>query len=154
VAVSDMDIGIWERTLRVNLIGHALLIRAALPRFIAQRDGAIVSVSSAAAYAGAGEIPAYAASKAGLHALVRHVARRWGKDNIRCNGVAPGLVLTATARAALSQSALDASLAQLPLPRLGRAGDIAAMIAFLLSADAEWISGQIISVNGGFAFRD
>lgn len=154
VDVSEMDVAIWQRTLRVNLIGHALLIRAALPHFIAQGSGAIISVSSGAAYDGNLTMPAYAASKAGLHALIRHVARRWGKDNIRCNAVAPGLVLTGPAKATLSQESLDASLTALPLTRLGDTRDLAAMISFLLSDDAAWITGQVISVNGGYAFRE
>jgi NAD(P)-dependent dehydrogenase (short-subunit alcohol dehydrogenase family) len=152
--VGSMEVAIWERTLRVNLIGHALLIKAALPHFVAQAGGAIVSVSSASAYQGAETIPAYAASKAGLHALIRHVAQRWGKNNVRCNGVAPGLVLTAPARAAFTPEELEKDLEQLPLPRHGEPADLAAAITFLLSEDAAWITGQVISVNGGFAFRD
>ena len=154
VEVTAMEVPIWERTLQVNLIGHALLMQAALPAMVSQRDGAIVSISSAAAYHGDATMPAYSASKAGLHALVRHVARRWGKDNIRCNAVAPGLVLTGPARAALSEEALDEARRQLPLPRLGEPEDIAATIAFLLSADAEWITGQVFGVNGGHTFRE
>jgi len=152
--VGAMDVSIWERTFRVNLIGHALLMKAALPHFIAQGGGAIVSVSSAAAYQGDGAIPAYASSKAALHALIRHVARRWGKNNVRCNGVAPGLVLTAPARAAFTSEELDKNLELLPLTRHGKAADLAATITYLLSEDAAWITGQVISVNGGFAFRD
>ena len=154
VEVSEMDIAIWQRTLRVNLIGHALLVRAALPHFIAQGGGAIVSVSSGAAYEGDRTMPAYAASKTGLHALIRHVARRWGKNNVRCNAVAPGLVLTAPAKAAFSPEALDEMLGRLPLTRFGNPEDLAASIAFLLSDDAAWITGQVIGVNGGHAFRE
>jgi NAD(P)-dependent dehydrogenase (short-subunit alcohol dehydrogenase family) len=152
--VGSMDVAIWERTLRVNLIGHALLMKAALPHFIAQGGGAIVSVSSASAYMGDGTIPAYAASKAGLHALIRHVARRWGKNNVRCNGVAPGLVLTGPARGAFTPEELERNLEQLPLPRHGEPADLAAAIAFLLSEDAAWITGQVLAANGGVAFRD
>jgi NAD(P)-dependent dehydrogenase (short-subunit alcohol dehydrogenase family) len=154
VDVGDMDIAIWERTLRVNLIGHALLIQSALPHFVAQGDGAIVSVSSAAAYDGDRTMPAYSASKAGLHALIRHVAKRWGKDNVRCNAVAPGLVMTGPARAALSQEVMAESLQRLPSTRLGEPGDLASAICFLLSQDAAWVTGQVISVNGGYAFRE
>lgn len=152
--VGAMDVAIWERTFRVNLIGHALLIKAALPHFISQGGGAIVSVTSAAAYQGDATIPAYAASKAGLHALIRHVARRWGKNNVRCNGVAPGLVLTGPARAAFTPEELEKNLEHLPLPRHGEPADLAAAVTFLLSEDSAWITGQVVSVNGGFAFRD
>jgi NAD(P)-dependent dehydrogenase (short-subunit alcohol dehydrogenase family) len=152
--VSTMQVAIWERTLRVNLIGHALLIRAALPHFIAQGGGAIVSVSSATAYSGDTKYAAYSASKAGLHALVRHVARTWGKKNVRCNGVAPGLVLTEPARAEFGAAQLEEWLNHLPLTRHGEPADLAAAITFLLSDDAAWITGQVLAVNGGMMFRD
>ena len=154
VEVTGMEVPIWERTLQVNLIGHALLMQAALPGMSKQQDGAIVSVSSAAAYYGDATMPAYSASKAGLQALVRHVARRWGKDNVRCNAVAPGLVLTGPALATLSQDELDEARRHLPLPRLGEPEDIAGTIAFLQSADAAWITGQVFAVNGGRMFRE
>jgi NAD(P)-dependent dehydrogenase (short-subunit alcohol dehydrogenase family) len=154
VDVGNMDVAIWERTLRVNLIGHALLMQAALPHFVDQGGGAIVSVSSAAAYDGDRTMPAYSASKAGLHALVRHVAKRWGKNNVCCNAVAPGLVLTGPARAALSEEAMAESLQRLPSTRLGEPDDLASTICFLLSDDAAWLTGQVISVNGGYAFRE
>ena len=153
-AVLDMDVQIWERTLRVNLIGHALLMREAIPHMAKAGGGAIVTVSSGNAYLGLNEIPAYAASKAGLHALVRHAARLVGKDDIRVNGVAPGLVLTEGAKVNLSPEAYEMSLNGISLTRLGEAEDLSSAMAFLLSDEATWITGQIISVNGGLAFRD
>jgi NAD(P)-dependent dehydrogenase (short-subunit alcohol dehydrogenase family) len=149
-----MDLAVWDRTLQVNLIGHALAIRAALPHLIKAGGGAIVGVSSGAAYGGFAEMPAYAVSKAALNALARHVAQRWGKDNIRCNYIAPGWILSESARRSLDQGKHDAILSALPLPRLGEPADTAALLAFLLSDDAEWITGQILSINGGAAFRE
>jgi NAD(P)-dependent dehydrogenase (short-subunit alcohol dehydrogenase family) len=154
VDVGTMEVAIWERTMRVNLIGHALLIRAALPHFVKQGGGAIVSVSSATAYTGDPKYAAYGASKAGLHSLIRHVARRWGKNNVRCNGVAPGLVMTGPARAEFNTAEMDAWLKALPLTRHGEPADLAAAITFLLSEDAAWITGQVLAVNGGLMFRD
>lgn len=152
--VLTMDPAIWNRTLTVNLLGHALLMRAAIPHMVAAGGGSIATVSSASAYHGWADNPAYAASKAGLHALVRHVARLCGKDKIRCNAVAPGLVLTEGARVNLKQETMDAIVATMALRRLGEADDIASALLFLLSDDSSWITGQVLSANGGLAFRD
>lgn len=149
-----MDPRIWERTLKVNLLGHALLMRAAIPHMISAGGGSIVTVSSGAAYSGADTMPAYAASKAGLHALTRHVARVCGKDNIRCNAVAPGLVMTEGARVNMTEEMIALAKSTNALPRVGEADDLASAIAFLLSEESSWITGQVLSVNGGFAFRD
>ena len=149
-----MNITTWERTLDVNLIGHALTIRAAIPHLIKAGGGAIVGVSSAAAQGGFSDGAAYAASKAGLNALARHVARRWGKDNIRCNYIAPGWILSESALAYLDKEKHEAAVAALPLTRLGQPADTAALLAFLLSDDAEWITGQVWAINGGAHFRE
>jgi NAD(P)-dependent dehydrogenase (short-subunit alcohol dehydrogenase family) len=152
--VLDMDRKIWERTLQVNLIGHALLMRESIPHMIKAGGGSIVSISSADAYLGLDEVPAYSASKAGLHALVRHTARLVGKHNIRVNGVAPGLVLTEGAKVNLSKESLELVLNNITLTRLGETEDISSAMAFLLSDESAWITGQVLSVNGGMAFRD
>jgi NAD(P)-dependent dehydrogenase (short-subunit alcohol dehydrogenase family) len=149
-----MNLAAWERTFRVNVIGHALTIRAALPHLIEAGGGAIVGVSSAAAHAGFADAPAYGCSKAALNALARHVAKRWGKNNIRCNYIAPGWILSEAALRYLDQEMHDAAVAALPLTRLGQPADTAALLAFLLSDDGSWITGQVIAINGGAAFRD
>jgi NAD(P)-dependent dehydrogenase (short-subunit alcohol dehydrogenase family) len=154
VAILEMDTAIWERTLKVNLIGHALIMRAAIPHLQKAGGGSIVAVSSGAAYMGMDTMPAYAASKAGIHALVRHIARAYGKDKIRCNGVAPGLVQTETAKGNLTPAMIEYSLKNLPLPRVGEPEDLASAMAFLLSDESTWISGQVLGVNGGQLFRD
>lgn len=154
VEVARMDAAIWERTLRVNLIGSGLLMRAVLPHLKAVGGGAIVSTSSSSAFMGSHEMPAYAASKSGLHALVRHTARVGGPDKIRCNGIAPGLVLTPGARVNLTPETELRALGELMLPRLGEPEDLASAYAFLLSDDSSWMTGQIIAVNGGSHMRD
>jgi NAD(P)-dependent dehydrogenase (short-subunit alcohol dehydrogenase family) len=148
-----VNTALWQRTLDINLIGHAKLIQQAAP-YLCKQGGAIVTISSFAAIAGHANKPAYSASKAGLQALVRHVAQLYGKENVRCNAVAPGLVLTETALDAVGDNVLAAFLEVMALPRHGRPDDIAAAIAFLLSDDSAWITGQTLSVNGGRAFRD
>jgi NAD(P)-dependent dehydrogenase (short-subunit alcohol dehydrogenase family) len=149
-----MDPKIWERTFKVNVLGHALLMKATIPHMKAAGGGSIVSVSSGAAYAGSGFMPAYAVSKAGLHALARHTARIAGKDNIRCNVVAPGTVLTEGAAVNMTDDMKQHALSTMALTRLGAADDLASALAFLISDEASWLTGQVISVNGGTHFRD
>jgi NAD(P)-dependent dehydrogenase (short-subunit alcohol dehydrogenase family) len=152
--ILGMDPKIWTRTLQVNLLGHALLMRAAIPHIAAAGGGSIVTVSSGSAYAGSEFMPAYAASKAGLHALARHVARLCGPDKIRCNAIAPGLVMTEGARVNMTEEMIATSVRTNALPRHGDAEDLASTLAFLLSDESAWITGQVISVNGGSHFRD
>jgi NAD(P)-dependent dehydrogenase (short-subunit alcohol dehydrogenase family) len=149
-----MDAKIWERTFKINVMGHALLMKAAIPHMVKAGGGSIVSVSSGGAHAGLPIQPAYAVTKAGLHALVRHVARICGKDNIRCNAVSPGLVLTEGAMVNMTDKIIEKSKEICLMPRLGVADDMASAIAFLLSDEALWLTGQIVSVNGGVLMRD
>jgi NAD(P)-dependent dehydrogenase (short-subunit alcohol dehydrogenase family) len=148
------DSALWERTLRVNVTGTALLLRAALPQMLQQGSGALVLTSSDAAVIGEGERPAYAASKAGVNALCRHVATKWGRQGIRCNTVSPGFVLTQQMDANMSQEMKDWALKGSRSPRHGVPQDIAGAVAFLLSDDAEWVNGQTWRVNGGVSYAN
>ena len=147
--VLSNDIEIWNRTLQVNLTGYALIIKAALPHLLALGGGSIVCTSSAASVVGEDTRPAYAASKAGVNALVRHVASRWGKQNIRCNAIAPGFVVTETIDKNFSAEELQKMLKYTRAARLGESSDIAAMATLLFSSQGEWINGQVLHVNGG-----
>jgi NAD(P)-dependent dehydrogenase (short-subunit alcohol dehydrogenase family) len=144
----------WERVLRVNLIGYALLIRETLPHLLAnEAGGAIVVTTSDADDLGQRSLPAYAASKAGIDTLIRHTASRWGKQGIRANAVAPGLVQTETARGLSSTAHVEKTLAATRSHRLGTPEDVAGAVCFLLSDDAAWVNGQVWSVNGGLLMR-
>ena len=129
------------------------LVGVALALLSACGGGALLFTSSAAAFAGEPERPSYAMAKSGLGGLVRHLASRWGKEGIRANAVAPGLVLTETIRASIDPAFRDMALAVTRSHRLGAPEDIAALVAFLASDDASWINGQIISVDGGAVLR-
>ena len=155
----QMQDDVWQRTLDVNLHGHIRTIRAALPNFAKQRDGAIVCVSSGAAHIGDPTLPAYATSKIALHTVIRHVARKWGPDNVRCNAISPGAVTTETSRSISGADPVHAAMRKkledsLPLKRAGTTAEVAASIAFLLSEDAAWVTGQVWSVNGGQVMRE
>jgi NAD(P)-dependent dehydrogenase (short-subunit alcohol dehydrogenase family) len=150
----EFDPSVWRRTLEVNLFGYATTCQVALPLLLAQGGGSIVNTSSGAAFAGEATRPAYAASKAGINALTRHIASRWGKQGVRCNAVAPGLVLSETALATVSDKFKTAVLSTIRSPRLGTPTDLANTVAFLLSDDSAWVNGQVWTVDGGGALRD
>ncbi|HEY0915197.1 MAG TPA: SDR family oxidoreductase [Solimonas sp.] len=148
----DVSLDIFDRSLAVNLRGHLLCTRHALPELL-KRGGAIVYTSSGAADMGEPTRVSYAVSKAGLQALMRHVASRWGKQGIRANAIAPGLVLTEQLRDHFPENLRQATLAITRSTRLGTSEDIAAMVAMLMSDDGAWINGQVIGVDGGARFR-
>ncbi len=139
----------WSRVLEVNLSGAFHLIRAVLPAMKKQRSGAIVNVSSVAAWwaIGGSDAP-YASAKAGMLALTRTVASEVGPDGIRCNAVAPGIILTKWVEKNMTGIAREAD--RTPMRRLGKPEDIAAAIAFLASDDASFITGEALTVSGGY----
>jgi NAD(P)-dependent dehydrogenase (short-subunit alcohol dehydrogenase family) len=111
-------------------------------------------MSSAAAFIGEPTRPAYATAKAGIGTLTRHVASRWGKDGIRCNAVAPGFTGTDEMRAAPRWPELEAdALRGTRATRVGHPGDIAAMVAFLMSDEGAWVNGQVVNIDGGAVLR-
>lgn len=154
VALVDMRPAIWERTLQANLLGFALIGSHAVPHLVAAGGGAIVNTSADASWEGKPHRPAYAASKAGINALTRHIASAYGKQGVRANSVSPAAVLTETTSATISDDVRAQLLAGIPATRLGRPDDVASAICFLLSDDAVWVNGQVWSVNGGGGFRD
>lgn len=152
--VDTMDPEVWAEMMRINVTGTALVIRDSLPALVAAGGGSIVNISSLAAWQREGWLAAYASSKIALHALTRHTAHVWGKKNIRANAVAPGVVLTENVRTGTPPEIREALLEKTALPRLGEPEDLASMIVFLLSAEASWITGQILSVDGGVTMRE
>jgi NAD(P)-dependent dehydrogenase (short-subunit alcohol dehydrogenase family) len=152
--VDTMDPDVWAEMMRVNVTGTALVIRESLPALTATGGGSIVNVSSLAAWQREPTMAAYASSKIALHALTRHTAQAWGQKSIRCNAVAPGVVLTQNVRTGTPPEVREALLEKTALPRLGEPEDLASMLAFLLSAESSWITGQILSVDGGLTMRE
>ena len=151
--IVEMDPASWHRSLEVNLTGFFYTARHAIPHLLEAGGGPIVVTSSAAAFTSDKARPAYATAKAGLGALVRHIAIRWGKEGIRCNAVAPGVVVSERQRAAMPPRHLESYLAMHRLGRLGHPEDIAGTVTFLLSDQADWITGQVIGVDGGMVMR-
>jgi NAD(P)-dependent dehydrogenase (short-subunit alcohol dehydrogenase family) len=146
-----MEPGDWERTLDVDLTGPWRLCRAVLPAMIAAGRGAIVNVTSVAAYVGANGEGPYAAAKAGLHSLTRTIASEAGSTGVRCNAVAPGLVRSRFLDTHRDQFASE--LERIPLGRFAEADEVARVIEFLVSDAASYVTGEIINVSGGWYFR-
>lgn len=153
----NTDWEVWRHDYDVNVLGYARTSRHVLPILLANGGGAIVNTSSGGAIDSLQTYVAYSASKAAVNALTRHVAKTWGQQGIRCNGVMPGLVVGETQRARNADGSRDAMyqafLETHPTPRVGAPEDLAATVAFLLSDDAEWVNGQTWSVDGGGHMR-
>jgi NAD(P)-dependent dehydrogenase (short-subunit alcohol dehydrogenase family) len=152
--VVDIEFDVWDRVMAVNLRGYVAAMKYAIPLMLRRGGGAIVNMSSAAAFQGEPARPAYATAKAGIGALTRHVASRWGKDGVRCNAVAPGFTATETIRSVPQWPELEAgALKRIRGTRVGEPGDIAALVAFLLSDEGGWINGQVVNIDGGTVLR-
>ncbi len=145
----------WQHTLNVNLTGPYIITKALLPLLKKAGGASVVNISSVAGLK-PGTSLAYSVSKAGLDMFTRFLAGDLGPYNIRVNSVNPGLVKTNIhldnkifANREAYESMLDTACLRYPLGKIGEAADIAAMIAFLLSDEAKWITGSIITIDGG-----
>jgi NAD(P)-dependent dehydrogenase (short-subunit alcohol dehydrogenase family) len=136
----------WDRVMAVNLKGAWLCARAAAPLLRAAGAGSIVNLASEVAFSGSPGLAHYDASKAALIGLTRVLARELGPDQIRVNALAPGFIPT-EASARLSGASYDTT--RTPLGRVGQPSDLLGALAFLLSDESAFITGQTLLVNGG-----
>lgn len=149
--VVDMDPSDWDRTLDVDLSGPWYLSRRVLPGMRAKGFGAIVAVTSVAAFLGGGSEGPYAAAKAALHSLTRSIAVENGHHGIRANAVAPGII-----RSKFVDKHLDRfteEIERTPARRLGEPRDVAEAVAFLCSERSSFITGEVLNVSGGWYLR-
>jgi NAD(P)-dependent dehydrogenase (short-subunit alcohol dehydrogenase family) len=149
IGLVELDIELWDRTIDINLRSVYLASKHAIPHLIKRGGGAIINISSAAALGGYHMLHAYGTSKGGVNTLTKYIATAYGKDNVRCNAVLPGLHLSEEAKARTSAESLQALAEHCMLPRLGLPDDIAKVVAFLASDDAYYVTAQLISVDGG-----
>jgi NAD(P)-dependent dehydrogenase (short-subunit alcohol dehydrogenase family) len=152
VAIDALRPDHWRAELDVILDGAYNLASATVPCLRKRGGGRLIFISSNAAHRGArGRSASYSAAKAGLHGLAMHLALELGPANITCNVVVPSQVDTRRARrdGRRTESSMRRSAALVPLGRVGRPSDVAGVVAFLASAAAEYINGQLICVDGG-----
>ncbi|MFL6228674.1 MAG: SDR family NAD(P)-dependent oxidoreductase [Pyrinomonadaceae bacterium] len=138
----------WERVLNANLKGAFNYVRAVAGVMRAQRSGKIVNVSSVEAFRGRFGVSNYAASKAGLLGFTRAAAADLGRDRINVNAVAPGFILTPLTEK-LPTDILDAAARESVFGRLGEPEEVAAVVTFLCSDAARYVTGEVIKVDGG-----
>ena len=145
----DIDDSEWDRTLAVNLTGARNAARAVLPRMISEKAGCIVNISSMWGLRGASCEVAYACSKAAIVGLTRSLALELAPSRIRVNCVAPGCIETDMVRV-LGEQTREMLVEETPIGRLGTPEDIAHAVAFLASEKASFITGQVLTADGGF----
>jgi NAD(P)-dependent dehydrogenase (short-subunit alcohol dehydrogenase family) len=144
----DIDFEIWDRTFAVNVRGYLAGCKYAIPHMLEQGKGAIVNTASGSGVFGDLSSIAYGSSKAAIIGFTRYVATIYGKRGIRCNAINPGLIRSEGGKKNVYGPMVDI-LADNTLTRLGQPEDIAAAVAYLVSDDAEFVTGAIINVDGG-----
>ncbi len=149
---------LWSKIIAINLFGPLNLHYAVLPGMVARRHGRIVNIASDAARVGSSGEAVYAAAKGGIVAFTKTLARELARDGIRLNAVCPGPTDTPLFRDFAGEGERGEKLRQaleraIPLRRLGRPEDYPGLVCFLLSEDADYITGQTISVSGGLTMQ-
>ena len=147
--VLEMDLEAWERMLRVNVTGCFLCSKAFGPAMIEAGRGAIVNFSSGLALKGAAEAVSYGTTKGGVLAFTKGLAMEWATHGIRVNAIMPGVAETAMPLEGTNLEELQSRGSRIPLGRIAQPEDLAAAVAFLLSRDSAYMTGQALGVNGG-----
>ncbi len=147
--VSELSPEDWQRVLDVDLTGCFNMIRVVLPGMRKRQHGAIINIASVAAWTTNSSAP-YNAAKAGVMALTRTVAAEAGPDGVRCNAIAPGMILTKWVETHWKEIGGDKMERECPMRRGGKPEEVAAVTCFLASDDASYITGEVVTVSGGW----
>jgi NAD(P)-dependent dehydrogenase (short-subunit alcohol dehydrogenase family) len=147
-SVIDTSIEMWDRAFATNVRSIFLMCKYALPHMVEHGGGSIVNMASVAGLRGSSALTAYGSTKAAVIGLTRFIAAQHGKQGVRCNAIAPGVIRT--------QQLLDAvpdlpqqALAGVASPRVGEPSDIANMVLFLASDESAFVNGEVYRVDGG-----
>jgi len=148
--VESMDEALWRQVIGINLTGPFLCAKYVIPGMKALGGGRIINITSISARTGGGPGSAhYVASKAGLEGFTRALAKELAPFNITVNGIAPGVIYTPIHERTNTPESLERLRQNIPLARLGKADEVAQVVAFLASEAGSFITGEIIAVNGG-----
>jgi NAD(P)-dependent dehydrogenase (short-subunit alcohol dehydrogenase family) len=147
--VTDMLVSSWRQGFETLVLGPMLCCKHAIPRMIETGGGSIICTTSISAEMGELNLTIYGAAKAAVNQVVRAVSTQYGKHGVRCNAVAPGLVLSPPALKT-GDAVVDLYVRHSDTPYVGQPEDIAEVVAFLASDASRYISGQVIRVDGGF----
>ncbi len=147
--ITELSVDLWDKIMGINARGAMLMCKHAIPHMIAGGGGSIINISSGTAHAGDFYATAYACSKGAINTLTKYVATQYGAQGIRCNAIAPGLIMTATLDIAMPKPMQEVFRSHSLTGKLGRPEDIAEMVTFLASDRARFITGQVIPVDGG-----
>ena len=148
-SVEEMREEEWDRVIGTNLVGAFLCSRAVVPKFIEQKKGRIISITSGRAFQGAKNGAHYAASKAGIIGFTKALALELAPHGITVNAICPGVTDTAQPRGHLTEEELYAQAKRIPLGRIGQPEDLVGPAVFLASDAASYITGQTLLINGG-----
>ncbi len=149
--VSEMSLDVWQRSLEVNLGSQLLMCKYTVPEMRKTGGGSIINMSSGAALSGDRTRLAYGVSKSGVHTLTMYVAASEGKRGVRANTIVPGLIITDAVRAHLTEDIISGLGRATLTPYLGQPRDVADLVVFLASEQSRYITGQMITIDGGMS---
>jgi NAD(P)-dependent dehydrogenase (short-subunit alcohol dehydrogenase family) len=147
--ITEMTVGTWRMLFETLVLGAMLGCKHAIPPMVETGGGSITCTTSISGEMGELNLTVYGAAKAAVNQVVRSVSAQWGKHGIRCNGVAPGLILSPPSLA-IGEDLITEYTRHCDTPHVGEPKDIAGVVAFLVSDAARYITGQVLRVDGGF----